>query len=112
VGSGVATCATPLGGSVKRQDYKSIDAAAAAERLGISEAEIERLIERGEVPAVQVMGDPRWLILITDVERMARQAKRRDARPRQSMRAKAATLVVTWSPLWAMVEAYHQRRGS
>jgi excisionase family DNA binding protein len=100
-----------MGGSVKRPDYRSIDAAAAAARLGISAAEIERLIDRGEVPAVKVMGDPRWRVLITDVERMTRQTRGRAGRPWQRVGAKAATLVVAWSPLWAMVEAYHQRRG-
>ena len=66
---------------MKREDSECCDARSAAERLGISEDEVEFLIALGELPAVTFMGDPRSFVLIADIEKLARQSPGSDAGP-------------------------------
>jgi excisionase family DNA binding protein len=62
----------------------------AAQRLGISVDEVLDLIATGELAAVMYMDDDRWFIDRDSLDRMARKARRQDARPDGRVRTRAA----------------------
>ena len=62
----------------------------AAERLGISVDDVLDLIAAGELAAVMYMDDDRWFIERDSVDRMARRARRRGARPDGNVHRRAA----------------------
>lgn len=75
----------------------------AAKRLGISVDEVLDLISTGELSALTFMGDDRWLIDLDDLDRVARTARRQDARPDGEARNKAGFLQLFWRCLDAVV---------
>jgi excisionase family DNA binding protein len=58
----------------------------AADRLGVSVTEVERLLETGQLPGLMFLGDPRWFTYVDSVERLAREAGVKKARRRTGLR--------------------------
>ena len=61
----------------------------AATRLGISVDDVLDLIAAGELAAVMYMDDDRWFIERDSLDRMARRARRRGARPNGNVHRRA-----------------------
>lgn len=73
--------ATWMEGAWMRQKPDWCGPRQAAKRLGISVDEVLELISTGELPAVTYMDDNRLLVHPDSLNRMARKARREDARP-------------------------------
>ena len=65
----------------------------AAERLDISVDEVLDLTSTGELAAVTYMDDDQWFVEVDSLERMARRARRQDARPDAWLRRQAASFL-------------------
>jgi excisionase family DNA binding protein len=89
VNPAVVICTTWMGGALLRRKRECCHPREAAERLGISVDEVLDLISAGELSALTFMDDDRWVIDLDDLDRVARKARRQDARPDGRLRRRA-----------------------
>jgi hypothetical protein len=65
---------------VKRRSRDLCSPREAADRLGVSVEEVERLLATGELPGLTFLHDPRWFTYRDSVERMAARSGAKNRR--------------------------------